>query len=48
MTTVETPVRRPSTARRTVGTAFGAPRDFLGNRFVYAVVSPGRAVFLWA
>lgn len=40
MTTVETPVRRPSPARRAVGTAFGAPRDFLGNRFVYAVVSP--------
>lgn len=28
------------TASRPAGTAFGAPRDFLGNKFVYAVVSP--------
>lgn len=39
MTFVETSVDQP-TARRDAGTAFGAPRDFLGNRFVYAVVSP--------
>ncbi len=32
------PAGRP--AFRGAGTAFGAPRDFLGNRFVYAVVSP--------
>jgi hypothetical protein len=25
---------------REAGTAFGCPRDFLGNRFVYAVISP--------
>ena len=40
MTTVETPVRSQPPARRAAGTAFGSPRDFLGNRFVYAVVSP--------
>ena len=39
MLLVETSVRPPP-ARRDAGTAFGAPRDFLGNRFVYAVVSP--------
>jgi wyosine [tRNA(Phe)-imidazoG37] synthetase (radical SAM superfamily) len=39
MTVVETSPRKPA-ARRDAGTAFGAPRDFLGNRFVYAVVSP--------
>lgn len=32
------PAGRP--ASRPAGTAFGAPRDFLGNRYVYAVVSP--------
>jgi len=40
MTIVDTPVRSQPPARRAAGTAFGAPRDFLGNRFVYAVVSP--------
>ncbi len=32
------PARRA--ASRPAGTAFGSPRDFLGNRFIYAVVSP--------
>lgn len=40
MPLVDTPVRSQPPARRAAGTAFGAPRDFLGNRFVYAVVSP--------
>lgn len=44
MPTVEPPaIRKPSGGRaasRPSSTAFGAPRDFLGNRFVYAVVSP--------
>lgn len=44
MLTVETPARSKPPSRRATsrvaGTAFGAPRDFLGNRFVYAVVSP--------
>ena len=42
MPTVEPPVRKPPARRaasRPAGTAFGSPRDFLGNRFVYAVVS---------
>lgn len=39
MTLAETTLRKPA-PRRAAGTAFGAPRDFLGNRFVYAVVSP--------
>lgn len=44
MLTVEPPApRKPPSARaaaRPPGTAFGTPREFLGNRFVYAVVSP--------
>ena len=44
MLAVEPPARsKPPTGRaasRLAGTAFGAPRDFLGNKFVYAVVSP--------
>lgn len=44
MLTVEPPaLRKPPSGRaasRPSSTAFGAPRDFLGNRFVYAVVSP--------
>lgn len=40
MPLVDTPVRSQPPARRAAGTAFGAPREFLGNRFVYAVVSP--------
>jgi wyosine [tRNA(Phe)-imidazoG37] synthetase (radical SAM superfamily) len=44
MLTVEPPpIGKPvdkSLPARPVGTAFGAQRDFLGNRFVYAVVSP--------
>lgn len=40
MNLVDLPVRSQPAARRAAGTAFGAPRDFLGNRFVYAVVSP--------
>lgn len=39
MTLVETSLRKPP-ARHDSGTAFGAPRVFLGNRFVYAVMSP--------
>ena len=39
MTLVETALRKPP-PRPAAGTAFGSPRDFLGNRFVYAVVSP--------
>jgi wyosine [tRNA(Phe)-imidazoG37] synthetase (radical SAM superfamily) len=40
MNLVDIPVRSQPTARRAAGTAFGAPREFLTNRFVYAVVSP--------
>ncbi len=40
MIIVDSPVRSQPPARRAAGTAFGAPRDFLGNHFVYAVVSP--------
>lgn len=44
MLTVEPPaLRKPPSGRATSrpsSTAFGTPRDFLGNRFVYAVVSP--------
>lgn len=44
MPTVEPPaLRKPPgdrAASRPPSTASGAPRDFLGNRFVYAVVSP--------
>lgn len=44
MLTVEPPaLRKPAdktVPARLVGTAFGSPREFLGNRFVYAVVSP--------
>jgi len=40
---VEFPEKRKapsSRLKRTDETAFGCPRDFLGNRFVYAVISP--------
>src|ERR1041385_3366812 len=30
---------RAGMRRQRAGTAFGQPRDFLGNRFVYAVIS---------
>src|SRR5213592_1871631 len=32
--------RSGASRRKTAGTAFGTPRDFLENRFVYTVVSP--------
>src|SRR3954463_6295710 len=39
-TIVETTAKPKSVhARNTTGTAFGCPRDFLGNRFVYAALS---------
>jgi len=41
--TIEPPERRKTFLNRLVGadeTAFGCPRDFLDNRFVYAVISP--------
>ena len=39
---VKTDVEKPERPanRQPVETAFGCPRDFLGNRFVYSVVSP--------
>src|SRR5436190_3656063 len=38
--TVETAAKpKSASARNNTGTAFGCPRDFLGNRFVYAVIS---------
>lgn len=41
-TIIQAPVRatRQPFAGTTTGTAFGQPRDFAGNRFVYTVVSP--------
>ncbi len=42
-TIVDEPVCAPLAPRRAVrgvGAAFGAPRNFLGNRFVYVVLSP--------
>jgi wyosine [tRNA(Phe)-imidazoG37] synthetase (radical SAM superfamily) len=37
---VETaPKAKAAAARNNTGTAFGCPRDFLGNRFVYTVIS---------
>ena len=35
-----TQVQGPGCGEKPSGTAFGCPRDFLGNRFVYATLSP--------
>jgi wyosine [tRNA(Phe)-imidazoG37] synthetase (radical SAM superfamily) len=41
---MKTQAKLPPAARETIadlsGSAFGCPREFLGNRFVYAVISP--------
>src|SRR6187431_595122 len=43
MTINASPILEPlsfSKVKQLAQTAFGCPRDFLGNRFVYAVISP--------